>query len=89
MPRINRRFATLAMAILFSSSLAVFGCSSSPDEEQMKQLNDMKDEVAKLQKDISSAEERKAALDKEVGEKNAKLKKCNDDQQVVKQRLGK
>jgi len=89
MPRINGTLTTLAMALLFSSSLALFGCSSSPDEEQMKQLNDLKDEVAKLQKDISSAEEQKAALDKEVGEKNAKIKKCNDDQQVVKQRLGK
>jgi uncharacterized protein involved in exopolysaccharide biosynthesis len=55
----------------------------------MKQLNDLKDEVASLQKDAASKEQQKAALEKEVAEKNAKLKKCNDDQQVVKQRLGK
>jgi len=28
-------------------------------------------------------------LDKEIADKEAKLKKCNDDQQVVKQRLAK
>lgn len=85
----NRKVSVLAMALLFSSSLVFMSCSSSPDEEQMKQLNDLKDEYAALQKDQSAKEQQKAALDKEVAEKNAKLKKCNDDQQVVRQRLGK
>ena len=48
----------------------------------MKQLNDLKDEVASLQKDLSAKQDQKATLDKEVADKNAKLKKCNDDQQV-------
>jgi septation ring formation regulator EzrA len=54
----------------------------------MKQLNDLKEEYADLQKEQSSKEQQKAALDREVAEKDAKLKKCNDDQQVVRQRLG-
>lgn len=85
----NRKVSVLAMALLFASSMVFVSCSSSPDEEQMKQLNDLKDEYAALQKDQSAKEQQKAALDKEVAEKNAKLKKCNDDQQVVRQRLGK
>lgn len=85
----NRKVSVLAMALLFASSMVFVSCSSSPDEEQMKQLNDLKDEYAALQKDQSTKEQQKAALDKEVAEKNAKLKKCNDDQQVVRQRLGK
>lgn len=85
----KRKVSVLAVALLFSSSMVFVSCSSSPDEEQMKQLNDLKDEYAALQKDQSSKEQQKAALDKEVAEKNAKLKKCNDDQQVVRQRLGK
>ncbi len=85
----KRKVSVLAVALLFSSSMLFVSCSSSPDEEQMKQLNDLKDESAALQKDQSSKEQQKAALDKEVAEKNAKLKKCNDDQQVVRQRLGK
>ncbi len=89
MPRMNRPVAALCSALLLSGSLMLFGCSSSPNEEQMKQLNDLKDEVASLQKEVSAKEQQKAALDKEIAEKNAKLKKCNDDQQVVKQRLAK
>jgi len=49
----------------------------------------LKEEVASIQKDTATKEQQKAGLEKEVAEKNAKLKKCNDDQQVVKQRLAK
>jgi septal ring factor EnvC (AmiA/AmiB activator) len=79
---------TLAMTLLFSSSLVLFGCSSSPDEAELKQLNDLKEEYAALQKETADKEAQKGSLDREIAEKNAKLKKCNDDQQVVKQRLG-
>jgi septal ring factor EnvC (AmiA/AmiB activator) len=89
MHRLNTRFSVLAATLLFVSSLALFACSSSPDEEQMKQLNDLKEEYAELQKEQADKEARKAALEKEVADKNAKLKKCNDDQVVVRQRLGK
>ncbi len=85
----HRRITAFGATLLFSSSLLLFGCSSSPDEAQMKQLNDLKEEVASLQKDVAAKEQQKAGLDKDVAEKNAKLKKCNDDQQVVKQRLAK
>jgi len=79
---------TFVMTFLFSSSLVLFGCSSSPDEAELKQLNDLKEEYAALQKEAADKEAQKGTLDREIAEKNAKLKKCNDDQQVVKQRLG-
>jgi septal ring factor EnvC (AmiA/AmiB activator) len=85
----TRMVTALALAILFTGSIALVGCSSSPDEAQMKQLNDLKAEVASLQKEISAKEQEKGTLEREVADKNAKLKKCNDDQVVVKQRLGK
>ena len=88
MARSKRSVLALLLALLFSSSVILVGCSSSPDEAQLKQLNDLKEEYAALQKESSAKEADKAALEKEVAEKNAKLKKCNDDQQVVKQRLG-
>jgi septal ring factor EnvC (AmiA/AmiB activator) len=84
-----RKVSVLAATLLFAGSMLLVGCSSSPDEAQMKQLNDLKDEYAALQKEQSSKEQDKATLDKEIADKNAKLKKCNDDQQVVRQRLGK
>jgi len=89
MHKLNRTVTALAMALLLAGSVAVVGCSSSPDDAQMKQLNDLKDEVASLQKDVAAKEDQKSALNKDIAEKNAKLKKCNDDQAIVKQRLAK
>lgn len=87
MNTITRKVTKLGVALLFTSSLALVGCTSHPDAAELKQLDDLKAEVASLQKDIAAKEQQKAALDKEVAEKNAKLKKCADDQAVVKQRL--
>jgi septal ring factor EnvC (AmiA/AmiB activator) len=89
MPKFNRTVTAFSLALLFSGSLVLVGCSSSPDEAQLKQLNDLKEEVASMQKDLADKEQQKGALDREVAEKNAKIKKCNDDQAIVKQRLAK
>jgi len=85
----TRKVSVFAATLLFSSSLLLVSCSSSPDEAQLKQLNDLKEQYADLQKQQTSKEQQKGTLEKEVADKDAKLKKCNDDQQVVRQRLGK
>ncbi len=89
MVRLSKAATSVGLTLLFSGSLILAGCSSHPDEAEMKQLNDLKDEVSALQKDITAKEQQKASLQQELADKNAKLKKCNDDQQVVKQRLAK
>ena len=90
MRTLNRKVITSAcVTLLLSGSLALVGCSSSPDEEQMKQLNDLREEVAALQRDLAARDQEKGNLDRQIAEKNARLQKCNDDQQVVKQRLAK
>ena len=80
---------TIALSLFLGSSVAFVGCSSSPDEEELRQLNDLKEEYATLQKESAAKEEEKANLEKQIADKNAQLKKCNDDQQIVKQRLAK
>jgi len=79
---------TLMIALIAGLSLMV-SCSSSPTEDDMKRLNDLKEEYAALQKESSALSQEKAMLEKEVADKNAKLAKCNADQEVVRQRLGK
>lgn len=77
------------VALLFLSSIALFGCSSNPSAEEMKALNDLKAEISSLQNEISSKEQQASSLEKDIAGKNQTLKKCSDDQQVVKQRLAK
>ena len=83
-----QRTAGLGTILAFSAVVMLTGCSSSPDEEEMKQLDDLKAEVASLQRDISTKEQQRGTLDREVAEKNARIQKCNDDQQTVRKRLG-
>lgn len=89
MSKLNRTVTAYALALLFAGSVALVGCSSSPDEAQLKQLNDLKDEVASLQREVTAKEQEKSGLESSIAEKNAKMKKCNDDQAIVKQRLAK
>ena len=79
----------LGVLLTLSAMVTFAGCSSRPDEQELKQLDDLKAEVASLQRDISNKEQQRGTLDREVADKNAKVGKCNDDQQTVRQRLGK
>ena len=87
--RATTRGVTFAVAMLLAGSLLVVGCSSGPDENELKQLSDLKAEAAALEKEVASKDQQKAQVDQQLAEKNAKLKKCTDDQQIVKQRLAK
>jgi len=53
----------------------------------MKALSDMKAEVASLNKEVNQKERDKAALDREVAEKDGKLQQCAKDKEAVKTRL--
>ncbi|MGA9116227.1 MAG: hypothetical protein WB626_05575 [Bacteroidota bacterium] len=80
---------SVAAAVLLAGGLVLAGCSSGPGEEELRQLNELRDQASALQREVSSLEQQKNALEREIAEKNAKLKKCADDQQVVRQRLAK
>jgi outer membrane murein-binding lipoprotein Lpp len=74
---------------MVAGSIFIAGCSSGPSEAELKQLADLKAEVESLKGESVKLSQEKMALEKQLAEKNAALKKCNEDQQVVKQRLGK
>ncbi len=75
--------------MLLLAPLALFGCSSGPDQLQLKNLQELKDEASAMNKDIALKQQRKSDLQREIAEKNARLKKCHDDEQVVSKKLGK
>ncbi len=77
------------VALIVSGGMMLSSCSSSPSEEQMKQLNDLKQEVSSLEKQVSDRQREKADLEKQIAEKNGKLQQCQSDQEAVKKGLGK
>ncbi len=68
-------------------SLVAAGCSSRPSAEELKQLEDLKAEVASLEREISAKESEKAALQRAIAEKDAQLKQCEQDKALVQERL--
>ena len=83
------RLHTLAVGVVVAAALMLGGCSSSPSADELRQLETLKAEVASMQKQVGDLEKKKADLEKELADLNAKTQKAKDDQQVVRQRLGK
>ncbi len=77
------------IAALLSGGLMLSGCSSSPSDEELKQLDDLKAEVTSLQKQVDDKQAQKSALEKQIADKNAKIQQCQSDQEAVKKGLGK
>jgi len=74
----------LIFALLFSGSAIMVGCGGGVDEEQMAALNNLKAEVESLQGQVKAKEDEKASLQKQISDKDAKLKKCQDDMAKTK-----
>lgn len=78
----------IVFALLAGGSL-LSGCSSSPSEEELKQLDDLKASVKALQMKVADKKAENANLEKQIAEKNGKLQQCQSDQEAVKKGLGK
>ena len=89
MRKTHRAISMLLAILLVPGIFLMSGCSSSPSEEEMMLLNNLKEEYAALQKELAALNQEKGTLEKELAEKEAMLKKCNEDQQTVRMRLGK
>lgn len=82
-------FKLMFVAVLLSGGMMLSSCSSSPSDEEMKQLTDLKAEVSSLERQVSDKQREKADLEKQVADKNGKLKQCQSDQDAVKKGMGK
>jgi len=84
-----RTVTSTSVALLVMGSFLLAGCSSSPNEEQLTQLSDLKAEVDALGKEVSASAAKKAELDKQIADLTAKLQKAGVDTNTIKQRLAK
>ena len=75
--------------LLLSALITLGGCSSSPSDRELLQLNELKANVTRLDAEIKKKQEEKVSLDRQVAEKNARLKLCQSDQDAVRKAVGK
>lgn len=77
--------APLLMAVF----LAVAGCAAGPSDDEMAQLNDLQNEVASLEKQISQKQREVSSLQNQLDAKNKELEQCETDQEDARKRLEK
>jgi len=82
----RKTFAVLTGALLISS-MVLWGCSSSPTKDELKQLETTQAEVTSLGQKSSALKMEKASLQQVIKEKQAKLKTCQDDKSAVESKL--
>ena len=80
-------FLVLGMAVLFSVALVLSGCSSEASVEQLQKIKELETEKATLEQTVRTKETEKSSLESEFNSLSSKLNNCNQEQEIVKQRL--
>jgi len=84
--KMKKPFAVVIIGCLMIIGLFV-GCSSSPSDEEMQQLNDLKAELTSLEKGIAARESEKVDLLKSIADKDAQIAQCAKDKEELQQQL--
>jgi outer membrane murein-binding lipoprotein Lpp len=82
-----RKTTLLIAAAFMLSSIGLWGCSSSPTKDELKQLETTQAEITSLGQKAGALKMEKAALQQTINEKQAKLKTCQDDKAAVESKL--
>lgn len=82
-----KKSLALTVTAAAMAGMILAGCTSKPNEAELKQLEALKAEVVSLEKEVATRESEKAELLKAIADKNAKLEECAKEKQAVQQRL--
>lgn len=85
---VKKSLRTLAIVGVFAVSSFFAGCGGVT-EEQLAQLQQLKNEVSSLDKQVNSLKEQRARLEKEIADKNKKLEECAKVKQETQANLQK
>ncbi len=83
----TRNFSLVSGLSLIMFSAFFFSACSGVSEEQLIALNKKKQEVQKLELQANGLKDERARLEKELAEKNKKIEDCNKLKQEVKANL--
>lgn len=84
-----KKFINTAIVVtFFVGALSVTGCSGVSAEE-LAQLDALRAEVKTLEKEVNSLKSEKAKLEKDIADREAKLDQCNKEKEIAKKNLEK
>ncbi len=75
MLKAKKALTTAVTVLLFTGMVGFVGCGGV-SEEDMANLNALRDEVKSLEKEVNSLKSEKTKLEREIAEQNAKLEQC-------------
>ncbi|MEI7812561.1 MAG: hypothetical protein WCJ01_09060 [Ignavibacteria bacterium] len=79
----------LATALIIAAGVLGYAGCSGVSDEQRAQLESLRQEVSVIDSDLNSLRSEKTRLEREIGEKNAKLEQCAKDKEETKNNLEK
>ena len=77
------------LALCLTGGIVMAGCSSSPSDEELKMLEDLKAQASQLDGKVKELQRDMDGIAKQNADKTAKLQQCQSDQEAVKKALGK
>lgn len=82
----NKRIWAVSAGLVLSS-IVLWGCSSAPSKDELRQLETTRAEIASLTQRASALRTEAASLRDAIKDQRAKLKACQDDQTAVEAKL--
>jgi len=89
MVRRFRSFVLLLTVCMFAVGVMLTGCSRTPNEKQMKALEETKAAATAAEDKVAQLEKENVELKAKLAEKQAELKKAQDEKAQVLTRVGK
>ncbi|MFH1194587.1 MAG: hypothetical protein V1720_02670 [bacterium] len=88
MVKIKKYFTSALAVLMIAGSVGLTSCSGVT-EEQMAELQALKEEVTALEQEITELKSEKTKLEREIAELNAKLDQCAKDKAETQKNLQK
>ena len=82
-----KRIHQLSLFAVAAASMAMVGCSSKISQEQLTELQNLKQQESTLRQQVSAKEQEKARLQSEVAARRAELAQCNTNRQFIEGKL--
>lgn len=79
----------LTIGFISVAVIGFSGCTKYASQEELTQMNQMKQEIASMETNVNTLKSEKTKLDREIAEKNAKLEQCAKDKAETKKNLEK
>lgn len=88
MLKAKKALTTAVTTLLITGMVGFVGCGGV-SEEDMANLNALRDEVKSLEKEVNSLKSEQTKLEREIAEQNAKLEQCAKEKAQTEANLAK